>query len=113
MRASELRHFIVFQSRDTGQDTSGQQMVTWTDAFSTWAKIEPLSGRELFAAHGVNSEVTHRITTRYRAEFAVPSDIAAMRVVFNGRFFNLHPSTTMEERNLEVQVMATEGMNDG
>lgn len=113
MRAGDTRRRITIQQRSTAQDSAGGQVNTWTDVMTVWAKIEPLSGRELMTAQSVKSEVTHTITLRYQALFADPTEVATLRGVYNGRVFNFHASMNIEERNREVQIPASEGMNNG
>jgi len=114
MRASELRPpKMAFQKRSDSQDALGGQKTNWVTVFTEWVGIEPLSGRELFAAQAVNSEVTYTIKTRYRAEFADPRAVAALRGVYKGRIFNIHTSIIVDERNREVQILASESLNDG
>lgn len=113
MMAGRLRKSVRFQTRDTSVDSFGQQVTSWTDAFSTRASIEPLSVRERFAAQAVQSEISHRIAVRYRAELANPTAVAAMRVVFGTRVFNIVGAINIDERHAIVEINATEGLNDG
>lgn len=113
MEAGKLCRRILFQRRDTPLDSYGQQVTSWSDAFTAWASIEALSARELFAAQAVQSEVTHKITVRYRAELANPAVVAAMRVVYRGRIFNIQGATNVEERNRTVEIFVSEGVNNG
>ncbi|MDB5992403.1 MAG: head-tail adaptor protein [Herbaspirillum sp.] len=84
-------------------------MLTWFDfAVNVPAAIRPLSSRELVAAQAVQSETSHEITIRYR-----PGITAAMRAVYNGRYFNFSRPLNTEERNIELVIPATEGLNDG
>lgn len=113
MGAGMFRKSIRFQTRDVTVDSYGQQVTTWTDAFSTRASIEPLSARELFAAQAVQSEVSHRITVRYRSQLANPTAVAAMRVLYGTRVFNIVGALNINERHGIVEISATEGLNDG
>ena len=113
MQAGTLRKRITFQTRDATVDSYGQQATTWSDAFTAWASIEPLSGRELFAAQAVQSEVSHKITVRYRAELANPVAAAAMRVSYGGRIFNIHGALDINERRRLVELPASEGPTNG
>jgi SPP1 family predicted phage head-tail adaptor len=113
MRSGDLRKRVTFQLRGTSTDTFGQQTTTWTDLLTTWADIQALSARELFAAQAVQSEVTHSITTRYRPEFALPKQVAAMRILYAGRIFNLAGAVNTDERNREIVIQATEGLDNG
>ncbi len=113
MPAGMFRKSVQFQTRDLSVDSYGQQVTTWTDAFTTRASIEPLSARALFAAQVVQSEVSHRITVRYRAEFANPAMVAAMRVLYATRVFNIHGALNIDERRAIVEISASEGLTNG
>lgn len=69
--------------------------------------------REQFAAQAVQSEISHRITVRYRPELANPTSVAAMRVVYGTRVFNIIGALNIDERHAIVEISATEGLNDG
>lgn len=113
MRAGDLRRQIDLQTRATAQDTFGGQSTTWTTAYTVWAQITPLTGRELLAAQAVRSEVTHTITVRWRTELADPMALAAMRALYNGRIFNIHGARNLDERNRTIELDVSEGLNNG
>ena len=118
MRAGDLRRRILIQSPSTGQDAYGEPLTVWTNVFAAgdgkiYAEIVPLSGRELFAAQAVQSETSHKITARYRVEFANPKTVAGMRAVYNGRLFNISGAINAYDRNRTVELLATEGLNNG
>jgi SPP1 family predicted phage head-tail adaptor len=118
MRAGDLRRRIQVQSRQTTIDTYGQQSTTWASVLSDLpAAIDPMSGRELLAAQSINAEITHKITVRYHLLLADPIKVAGYRVVYtNGgvtRYFNVASCINVEERNREINLMATEGLNQG
>lgn len=113
MQPGALRKRIVLQSRATTQDATGQEATSWSDVATLWSQIEALSGREVMAAQAVQSEVTHRITVRYRSEFANPVAVARLRAVYNGRIFNISSCTNVDERNRTIELMASEGLNNG
>ena len=113
MMAGRLRKSVKFQTRGTSVDSYGQQVTTWTDAFSTRASIEPFSVREQFAAQAVHSEISHRIAVRYRSELANGVAVAAMRVLYGTRVFNIVGALNIDERHAIVEISATEGLNDG
>ena len=112
-RCGELRHRITFQTRQTAQDPSGQPIESWVSAFTSWADVTPLTGRELMAAQAVQSAVSHAITMRYRSELANPKTVANMRVLFGTRVFNIHASLNQDERNRTVILQVEEGLNNG
>lgn len=113
MQAGQLRNVVMLQQRSTSLDSHGQQVTTWSNLFPGRANIEPLSSRELLASQAVQNELSHRITMRYRSEFATPIAAAGWRIVYKGRYFNLSGVQNLDERNRTVELMATEGLNDG
>ena len=54
------------QARAEMQDATGSVVWIWLDAFAAWAAIEPMMGREYFAAAQIQSDATVRIRIRYR-----------------------------------------------
>jgi SPP1 family predicted phage head-tail adaptor len=112
MQAGKLRHKVTIEQLLVGspQDTpEGAPDAAWTIILpDIWAAVEPLQGRELFAAQEHHSEVTTRIRIRYR-----PGITAAMRVAFDGRLYNIRSIIDREERHRELQLLCTEGVNDG
>jgi SPP1 family predicted phage head-tail adaptor len=113
MRAADLRHRVSIQQRSVEQDSFGGQSDVWTEVLTVWAHIQPLNGRELMAAQAVQSETTHSITLRYNTPFSRPADVTKLRIVWNGRVFNIGASINEDERNRQVVLSAVEGLNDG
>jgi len=85
----------------------------WADVIDAWGEISPLSGRELIAAQADQSAVSHKITLRFRPELSVPATVAAMRILFGTRVFNIHASMNEEERDRMLTLMVEEGLNNG
>ena len=113
VRSGDMRDRVTFQTKQVRQSPMGQAIETWSDAFSCWADVDPLSGRELIAAQQVQSTVTHTVGVRYRKELANPTQVANMRIVFRGRFFNIHACMDQSSRQRKVVLLVEEGLNDG
>ncbi|WP_454737596.1 phage head closure protein [Cupriavidus necator] len=113
IRAGDLNRLITIQQRSTSQDGFGQQVTTWSDVKKVYAFIEPLAGNERIAAMQVSTAVSHRITVRYDAIFADPRVVAAYRVAYNGRYFNIQAAMNLDEANRTIELLAAEGMNYG
>lgn len=111
MRAGDLRHQISLQAQVEGKEAplpSGAPDLYWNDVTGLTdirASIEPLSGRELYAAQQFNSEVTHSVVIRYRAGV---ND--RQRVKFGARYFTVHYVRNIEERNREIELLCSEGL---
>ena len=78
----ELRHRITFQLQDLDSEDED-----WKDIATTWANINPISGKEYYSAETINSDLTHKIRLRYRK--GITPD---MRVLYNGRIFYVKKS---------------------
>jgi SPP1 family predicted phage head-tail adaptor len=66
MRAGRLRHRVELQARHEAQNSTGEIIATYVTTATVWASIEPINGREFFAAAQVQSDVTTKIRIRYR-----------------------------------------------
>lgn len=103
MRAGRLRHRIEIQQPVTVQDVYGEPLTTWERHALCWASAEPLRGQELFNARQTLAEVNVRFRLRYLA--GVEPD---MRVLFDGRTFDLVEIIDVDERHKELQLLAVE-----
>jgi SPP1 family predicted phage head-tail adaptor len=111
--AAKRRHQVQVQAPSVGKDALGGASQSWTTLFSTAVAITPLSGRELVAAQAMHAEVTHKVEGTFRAEWANPVAAARFRIVFGTRVFNIHDVQNVEERNRDVLITVSEGLNDG
>jgi SPP1 family predicted phage head-tail adaptor len=97
-----MRHRVTIQRPVADPAWGGT--TTWQDHATVWAAIEPLSGREFFAAQQVQSETTGKITIRY-----IPGITADMRILHGSRIFELTaPPIDPQERHAELQLMVKE-----
>lgn len=109
IRAGDLRHRVTIQVKTSVIDANGGTAGEWMDfAINVPAAIRPLSSRELMAAQAIHATTSHEITIRY-----MPGISPSMRIIFNGRYFNLSRPLNTDERNIELIIPATEGMNNG
>lgn len=113
MKAGTLRHTVTIQQRSATIDAVGDVSDSWSTVITARAEIRPLNARELFAAQATQSEVTHQVTVRYRAELANPKAAATYRVLFGARVFDVHGVMNIDERNREVRMLCSEGLSDG
>lgn len=102
MRAGDLKDVITLQSNAPTQDAGGAPVDAWTDVATVRAAIEPLAGREFFDAARVVADISHRIRIRYRAGVT-----EAMRVVENGRTFDIEAVLEVERRR-QLHLMCRE-----
>jgi SPP1 family predicted phage head-tail adaptor len=109
VRGGDFNRRIAIQQRSSGTpDSFGQASQTWTDLLQCWARIEPLSGRELVLAQAQSAEVTHLVEIMYR-----PTVTAAMRVVYQGRIFNVLSVIDPDMAHVTLELLCSEGLNKG
>lgn len=108
MKIGKLRHRITLQECIASRDSFGAEVLTWVDIATVWASVSPISGKEYFAAHQINAEVTTKITMRYR-----PGTTPNMRAVFQNRLFYIVSVINPEEKNIALILMCKERVPDG
>lgn len=84
----------------------------WQTICTRWAKVWPLSGRELFQAQQIRADITHRVQMRYfknATSFRVqPGVKATMRLLLQGRPLYVLSCVDIEERHIELDLMCME-----
>jgi SPP1 family predicted phage head-tail adaptor len=103
VKIGKLRHRITIERVSETQDSDSSVIETWSTFTAVQAWIEPISGREYFAAQTTQAEVTHRISLRY-----LDGAIAKMRVKHGSRIFDILSAVNVNERNRELQLMCRE-----
>ena len=103
----KMRHRITFQRFSGALDDFGDPLQTdddsWADVATTWAAIDPISGREFYAAEQSQSEVSHKIRCRYRTGLDT-----AMRITYGKRRFKIISLIDWEERHESLLLMCKE-----
>lgn len=93
---------ITFRKLTLTQDpNTGGMVETWADAFSVFAKVEPLVGREYFAAAAVQAEDTTKFTMRYRGDID-----PTMRIAFDGNEYDITSIQNIRSGNRETLIYA-------
>ena len=113
LSAGRLRHKITIQEPRQQQDpNSGAIRTVWIDfASDVAAEIAPLSVREFIASSQMQSQITARVTIRYRGGLT-----PQMRIVHpsTGKIYNPAGWLADQDSGLEyVTAPCSEGVNDG
>lgn len=103
MEAGSLRHQITIQQKSTSRDAIGGVIDVWTTFVTVRAAVEPIRGREYFAAQQVHAEVSHRIRMRYRAGIT-----PRMQVTLGSRTFQIETVINVQEQDRELHLMVVE-----
>ena len=109
--AGKLRHRVVVQ-RYVGQaddygDIRWSDDKNWRNVCIVWAAVDPISGREFYAAEQAQSEVNHKVRMRYRGGIQ-----PGMRLLLGGRRLHIQSVIDWEERHESLLLMVQE-VNDG
>ena len=86
VNAGELKHRVTIQSYvKGGRDEDGYELPSeWIDYKKAYAKITPLSTKDLLSAQAADSEITARMKVRYRTGLDIDT---TMREIWKGRIF--------------------------
>lgn len=111
MQAGRLRTQVTIEQLLCGspqQLPTGEPDESWATLYTAWAHIQPVLGREYFAAEQVQSKVDTKIRIRYRSGIT-----AAMRVVAGGVNYNIEAVMDIDNRHEEIILMCSTGVNNG
>lgn len=106
----KYRHRVTIEHqvpiRDPGD---GSEIVTW-EVFQAGVPAEVLTGpgRELVAANAEQAETVARINMRW-----FPGLTSDMRILWDGRVYNIKPPETDSTARREYRIQCTDGVNDG
>lgn len=103
----KMRHRITFQAFNGTRNAYGEPLesddANWTDFKSCYAAIDPVSGREFYEAQQSQSEVTHKLRTRYLAGIT-----PTLRILCGTRKFKIISVLNWEERGESLLILAKE-----
>ncbi len=80
-----LNQRAVISARAAVPDGAGGIGESWSFVIAVWARVDPLSGGDLYGPDADESRVRHRITARRYAAFA-----AGQRATIGSRNFAIH-----------------------
>lgn len=105
--ATDLNRKITFRQLTITQDpNTGEMIETWTDYVSVFARVDPLVGREYFAAAAVQAEDSRKFTMRYRGDID-----ATMRIAFDGNEYDIQSIQNIRSGNRETLIYAKQTAN--
>ena len=104
MDAGKLRHRITIQTLKEKKAKSGQVKGEWEDLCTVWAQAKCTNSRTADSEGVIQHECLYRFHIRWR-----PSLTAEMRVVWNGRIFELiGPPVDWAEEKSGLTLLARE-----
>lgn len=96
--AGELTKRITIQVNSSAQNGFGEEIPTWTDLTTVWAKIEMTSARaenvETFRNNLTKQVSTYEFTVRYRTDLD-----RYIRIKYKDRYFEIKNIDNVEQAN--------------
>jgi SPP1 family predicted phage head-tail adaptor len=86
-------------------DGQGGFEETWVDVIEVWAKIKPSSGKERYFANRIEPDTTHKIVIRWASGLN-----ESMRILFEGRIFQIKSIDREDERRFFMYIDAEENV---
>lgn len=100
--AATLNKQVSIQSKSmTGKGVDRTE--TWVEFCTCQASIRPISASERIKSNREEMIVSHRIKIRYRSGIT-----NGMRMVYHGRVFDIASVINIDEKNREIEILATE-----
>lgn len=100
-----LRHRIEIQQlSEAATDGQGGYTAAWSTIHTVWAKVEASTGSERLFAQKIEANYDHKIFIRRLAGLD-----SKMRILFDGRIFQVKSVKREEERLWYVEILAKEG----
>lgn len=103
MEAGQLRHRVRLEHYTQTANAVGDPVKSWAAVTEIWARVEPLSGRELEWAQQQHAQAAIRVTMRYRAGLD-----PTYRVLFGTRTFEVLAVLNPDERNEQLELACRE-----
>ncbi|MEO7031189.1 MAG: phage head closure protein, partial [Herbaspirillum sp.] len=100
MNIGDLRHTVTLERFTSTVNDYGEPIQAWAPIGTMAASVEPLNGREYFAAAAAQSEVTTRIRMRY-----FPGVTVTDRVKHGGTVYDIDAVICPELMNRELVLM--------
>lgn len=115
--AGKRRHRLRIEIKSAGspqKSATGASSLAWTELVTVWGSLEPLSGRRLEQAQATWPEATVDARILFRSD-VLAADTAGtpMRISFSGRYYPIGKVLNAGERNIELQLLCTQGAARG
>lgn len=102
-KAGKLDRLVVIQSRTVEQNEYGEEIETWSDSATAWARFLPGGGDERFSAASVYASTEARFQLRWR------SDITSQnRLIYDAKIWDILLVTEIGRREgIELKAKAS------
>jgi len=103
MRSGLLRHRVIIEERQTGRDSSGAPVDTWSLVTEIWGNSQIVTGRERWANEHTATTYTAAISIRNRTDLKTE-----MRVKFGARTLEIQAIIDPTGRGKELKLLCVD-----
>lgn len=103
--AGEMNQRITFQSKVSTRNDHGDQIETWNNGETVWAKVIPATGTERFRSDQLKSETDVVFQIRYLATVT-----PIRRLTWGGVQYEILSVFPMEGRKFDMEIQARSGV---
>ena len=100
LSAGRLNQRVTLQAKAVTRDGMGNEVISWSDVAAVWAAVEPVRGKEFVSLRAAQSDITTRITLRYKSGLTT-----AMRVLHDGAIYDVREIINPRSRNESLELM--------
>jgi len=106
MRAGKLRKRVQVQALQNTVDNFGSLVEAWATAFSRWADVRPISGKEPYTNEQHLAELNTVVELRYDSQSATITP--KHRIKYGERILEIESVVNIGERNKELILLCYE-----
>lgn len=109
MNPGSLDQRVTIQKKNVTRAQNGEEVTSWVTHAVVYASVQPIRGREFFAAAQMQGAADYRVTIRYLA-----SVTRAMRLLWRGQVLDIVAEPIdINARQTDLELMCVAGVRDG
>lgn len=89
MLSGKLDRRVTFQLKTTGTGGYGSQTVSWADAYTTFAQVIELKGKEIFGTDRDAPQKIERANVILKIRYRTDIDVTNYRFVHNSKYYDI------------------------
>jgi SPP1 family predicted phage head-tail adaptor len=101
MRSGTMRDVVTLLVLVPATDPRWGTVEEWQEVASPWANVTPLDGTEAVVDKGVQSEISHTITMRYRSDVT-----SANRITYRGQTLEILSAIDPDGKRRQLVIQA-------
>lgn len=108
LSAGQLDKRVTLSEKSVSAAPNGEEVVTWNDVATVWARVVDLRGRKFFAAD--KTQITVDIEVRIRHLVGITAE---MRLTYGSEPYDIVEVITADASDNHLQMVCVKGVRDG